>query len=323
MSKRRLSKQQFARIEKRQQAYHAKEEAKRDNLTHDGLVIARYTRHANIEDAEGHIVHCAIRPNIDSLVAGDRVVWQSEGLHQGTVLSRYPRTTVLGRPDASGKLKPVAANITQIMIVVAPAPDISWNLLDSYLVMAEYLKISPYIVLNKTDLPTDNIHQTLLKYYEPLGYPILLTNRNKDEDKWLHKALQNQISVFVGQSGVGKSSIIARLLPHEAARIQTQALAEQTLLGCHTTSHSELFHIPSGGDLIDSPGIRELSLWTLSTTDIAAGYREFRPYSTQCKFRNCTHVKTPGCAVAQAVKNKLISLQRYENYVRILTNKSE
>ncbi len=322
MTKRRLSKQQFARIEKRQQAYYDQADTERDNLTADGLVIARYTRHATIEDAQGRIIRCAIRPNIDSLVAGDRVVWQEEGSHQGMVLSRYPRKTVLGRPDASGKIKPVAANITQIMIVVAPAPTISWSLLDSYLVMAEYLKIAPYIVLNKTDLSTDNIQQTLLKYYEPLGYPILLTSRNK-EDKWLNKALKNQISVFVGQSGVGKSSIIARLLPHEALRIQTQALAEQTLLGCHTTSHSELFHIPTGGDLIDSPGIRELSLWSLSTSEIATGYREFRPYIAQCKFRNCTHIETPGCAVEQAVKNKLISLQRYENYVRILTSKSE
>lgn len=318
MSKRRLSKQQFARIEKRQQAYRLQQDVDRDNLTRDGLVIARYTRHANIEDNDGHIVRCTIRPNIDSLVAGDRVVWQPEGLHQGTILSCQPRISVLGRPDNNRKLKAVAANITQIMIVIAPLPTISWGLLDSYLIMTEYLNIPAYIVLNKTDLLTDPIRQTLLKYYEPLGYPILFTNRSGDEDKWLLKALKNQTSVFVGQSGVGKSSIIARLLPEAATRIQTQALAEQTLLGCHTTSHSELFHLPSGGHLIDSPGIRELSLWQLSNAEIAQGYREFKPYQTQCKFRNCIHIDTPGCAVTNAVKNKLISLHRYENYVRIL-----
>ncbi len=318
MSKRRLSKQQFARIEKRQQAYRLQQDVDRDNLTQDGLVIARYTRHANIEDDTGHIIRCTIRPNIDSLVAGDRVVWQAEDPHQGTILSCYPRSSVLGRPDSTRKLKAIAANITQIMIVVAPAPIISWGLLDSYLIMTEHLNIAPYIVLNKTDLATENVRQTLLKCYEPLGYPILFTNRSGAEDKWLLKALKNQTSVFVGQSGVGKSSIIARLLPEAAARIQTQALAEQTLLGCHTTSHSELFHLSSGGDLIDSPGIRELSLWQLSSAEIAQGYREFRPYQTQCKFRNCVHIDTPGCAITHAVKNKLISLHRYENYVRIL-----
>lgn len=322
MSKRRLSKQQFTRIEKRQQSYHTTSDAKADSITNDGLVMARYTRHAHVEDEQGRVVRCAIRPNIDSLVAGDRVAWQQEGLHQGMILSRYPRSSVLGRPDSNGKVKPIAANISQIMIVVAPAPAISWSLLDSYLIMTEYLKIPPYIVFNKTDLPNDDIRQTLLRYYEPLGYRILFTNHRGDEDKWLHKALKNQISVFVGQSGVGKSSLIARLLPHAAARIQTQALTEHSLLGCHTTSHSELFHLPTGGDIIDSPGIRELSLWPLSDAEITHGYREFRPYSPQCKFRNCTHIQTPGCAVAQAVKNKLISLQRYENYARILASKN-
>ncbi|MDP3704390.1 MAG: ribosome small subunit-dependent GTPase A [Legionellaceae bacterium] len=315
MSKRRISKQQSTRIAKKQQSYQQQEDTEQKDILADGLVITRYSRHAHVEDIHGKSIRCAIRPNIDSLVAGDRVVWQSEGIHQGIIVSRYPRQSVLGRPDNQGALKPIAANITQIMIVVAPVPEISWSLLDSYLVMADYLKIHPYIVLNKIDLPCDDIQRMLLKHYEPLGYPILFTNKTGQEDKLLQKALNNQTSVFVGQSGVGKSSLIARILPHEASRIQTGEVSAHSNLGCHTTSNSHLYHIPSGGALIDSPGVRELSLWNMSGPDIAKGYREFQSYSIQCKFRNCTHCDTPGCAVMNAVKNKLISPKRYENYV--------
>lgn len=311
MTKRRISKQQSLRIAKRD--HHL------DKTIHEGLVITRYSRHVHIEDAEGHDIHCAIRPNIDSLVAGDRVIWQPEGPSQGLVLSVCPRHSVLGRPNAHGQIKPIAANITQIMIVVAPVPPISWRLLDSYLIMAEHLKIPVYIVLNKTDLETSDIRKDLLQIYEPLGYPILFTNMTIDDDvKPLHKALRNQTSVFVGQSGVGKSSIIARLLPHAASQIQTGAVSAQSQFGCHTTSNSHLYHIPSGGNLIDSPGVRDMSLWSMPQSDLAFGYREFKPYTAQCKFRNCSHQDTPGCAVLNAVKNNQISLKRYESYARIL-----
>lgn len=318
MSKRRISKQQAARIEKRQQMYRQQEEYNHDDPTLEGLVITRHKRHAHVEDAQGKAVYCAIRQNIDSVVAGDRVIWLDEGNGQGSIVSCHPRHTVLGRPDQYGKIKPIAANITQLMIVVAPNPEISWGLLDSYLIMADYLKIHPYIVLNKTDLPCDEIQRDLLKYYEPLGYPLLLTCKGEKDDKLLKKALNNQVSVFVGQSGVGKSSLIARILPHESARIQTGEVSSHTNLGCHTTSNSYWYHLPSGGALIDSPGVRELSLWNMPATEIAKGYREFKPYLSQCKFRNCTHYETPGCAIINAVKNQLISLKRYENYAKML-----
>ena len=311
MTKRRISKQQSLRI--------AKRDRNLDKTIHEGLVITRYSRHVHIEDAEGQSIHCAIRPNIDSLVAGDRVIWLPEGPAQGLVLSVCPRHSVLGRPNTQGQIKPIAANITQIMVVVAPIPLVSWRLLDSYLIMAEHLKIPVYIVLNKTDLETADIRKDLLQIYEPLGYPLLFTNMAKDEDiKSLHKALRNQTSVFVGQSGVGKSSIITRLLPHTSAQIQTGAVSAQSQLGCHTTSNSHLYHLPSGGALIDSPGVRDMSLWAMPQSDLALGYREFRPYAAQCKFRNCSHENTPGCAVLNAVKNNQISLKRYESYVKIL-----
>ncbi|PJD93763.1 MAG: ribosome small subunit-dependent GTPase A [Legionella sp.] len=321
MSKRRINKQQSSRIAKQHQHYRHSHENNADKTLCEGLVIKRYSRHAHIEDAEGQAIHCAIRPNLDSLVAGDRVIWQLEGPGQGIVLSVYPRQTVLGRPDAHGHVKAIAANISQMMIVIAPAPPISWLLLDSYLVMAEYLNIQPFIILNKTDLDTggDN-RQFLLQHYEPLGYPLLFTHIKSQELNTLQKSLRNQISVFVGQSGVGKSSLIRYLLPHEASRIQTGEISAQSQLGCHTTSNSHLYHLPSGGDLIDSPGVREFSLWSMPQATIAAGFREFKPYVAHCKFRNCSHFNTPNCAVIQAVKTHQISLKRYENYVKMINN---
>ena len=322
MSKRRINKQQNARIEKQHQHYRQLQSTGDNKTICEGLVIARYSRHAHVEDRDGHAIRCAIRPNLDSLVAGDRVVWQPEGPATGIIVSVYPRKTVLGRPDAHGHMKAIAANISQIMIVVAPLPTISWMLLDTYLIMAEHLKIQPFILLNKTDLEeADSIRSQLLKIYEPLGYPILFTNVNNNDLTTLQKALRQQTSVFVGQSGVGKSSLISRILPHEASRIQTAAISAQSQLGCHTTSNSFLYHIPSGGELIDSPGVRDMSLWTMPPSSIAYGYKEFRSYIAQCKFRNCSHQDTPGCAVLNAIKNNQISLKRYENYVKIVNNK--
>ena len=320
MSKRRISHQQSARIEKKQRTYRQQAETGLPVATADGLVIKRFSRHAQIEDASGARIHCSIRPTLDTLVAGDRVVWQTEGHNQGVVVSRYPRQSVLGRPDKRGQLRPIAANITQIMIVVAPKPEISWSLLDSYLVMTEYLNLRACIVLNKTDLASDTLREELLTYYSSLGYSILFTGRDQDEGyKLLQTALDNQTSVFVGQSGVGKSSLIAHVLPEESSKIQVAEISIKSELGCHTTSNSCFYHLPSGGALIDSPGVREFGLWHMPATEIAKGFPEFRPFLSKCKFRNCNHRDTLGCALLEAVKNKVIMHQRYQNYVKIST----
>ncbi len=317
MKNRRISKQQQARIEKKQQSLRQKDIV-HDDLLCEGLVIMRHSKHAYVEDSKGNLIHCSIRPSVDSIVAGDRVIWQEDGYQNGVIVSRQPRKSVLGRPDANAKIKPIAANITQILIVIAPFPSTSWSLLDSYLVMSDFLNIAPFIILNKTDLPCDEIQTSLLKNYEPLGYPILFTNQKIIDDKKLKKILHNQTSVLVGQSGVGKSSIIAKILPEESNNIRTGGLSNANQTGCHTTSNSKFYHLTCGGAIIDSPGIRELSLWNMPNEQIAAGYREFKPYVSQCKFRNCSHKDTPGCAIINAVKNKIIDVNRYQNYLKMI-----
>ena len=316
MSKRRISDQQSARIEKKQKHYREPTKIENNTTIADGLIIRRFSRHAIVESIEGSRIHCSIRPNIDSLVAGDRVIWQTEGDRQGVVVSCYPRQSVLGRPDKRGLLKPVAANISQVMIVVAPKPEISWALLDSYLVMTEFLNLQACIVLNKIDLCAESLQQQL-QLYQQLGYTVLFTSKNNNEGyQDLQKSLDHQTSVFVGQSGVGKSSLISQILPLEA-NIQTAAISERTDLGCHTTSSSCLYHLPTGGALIDSPGVRDFGLWHMPAREIAKGYREFKPYLSHCKFRNCNHRDSKGCAIIAAVNNDLISHNRFENYVKI------
>lgn len=318
MSKRRISHQQTARVEKKQRNYHQQTETEHPEATFDGLVIKRFSRHAQIENTQGVRIHCSIRPTIDTLVAGDRVVWQAAERGHGVVVSRYPRTSVLGRPDKHGQLRPVAANITQVMIVVAPKPEISWPLLDSYLVMTEYLNLNACIVLNKTDIPSEKLQHDLSAAYTPLGYSVIFTGRNQNEGyQQLQAKLDDQTSVFVGQSGVGKSSLISGVLPDEASTIQVADISVKSELGCHTTSNSCFYHLACGGAIIDSPGVREFGLWHMPAIEIAKGFREFKPYLSKCKFRNCNHRDTPGCALLEAVKNKAITHQRYENYVRI------
>ncbi|HAT8967428.1 TPA: small ribosomal subunit biogenesis GTPase RsgA [Legionella pneumophila subsp. pneumophila] len=316
MSKRRINKQQSARIAKIQKNYHESMGNNSDNLA-DGLVITRFSRHAEIEDNQGKRIRCSIRPNLDTLVAGDRVIWQIEGEKQGVVVSIYPRGSLLARPGQKGLKKPVAANITQLVVVIAPKPEISWPLLDSYLIMAEILQLHVVIVLNKIDLPCQTLQQRLMTDYQLLNYPVIMaSNQIPDTIVPLKQALNNQISVFVGQSGVGKSSLISSLLPHEE-NIAIDKISMVSELGKHTTRNSRYYHLPSGGALIDSPGVREFSLWDIDCSMIAQGYKEFKPYLSQCKFRNCTHIDTPQCAIIDALNKGKISTQRYENFTKL------
>jgi ribosome biogenesis GTPase / thiamine phosphate phosphatase len=317
MSKRRINKQQSARIEKIQASYRQKTHGDNSSPLADGLVLTRFSRHAEIENSKGKRIHCSIRPNIDSLVAGDRIIWQNEGEAQGVVVSRYPRQTMLGRPDKHGKFRPIAANITQVIVVVAVKPELTWPLLDSYLVMAEYLGLQVCIVLNKVDIPSASIQQELLALYQPLGYPVLFTSTLDNQgNELLKQALNNHTSVFVGQSGVGKSSLIAKILPHEN-NIQTAKITRGSELGRHTTAYSRLYHLACGGALIDSPGVREFGLWHMQAKEIIKGYREFNPLISQCKFRNCNHNDSPGCAIVAAVNEGKLARKRYDNFIKL------
>ncbi len=337
MSKRKLTRRQAWRIEKIQEE-RAKRAAKRDASTEEalqagqlgvereGLVVAHFGTQVAVESSPGESQRCHLRANLEGLVTGDRVIW-CEGEPTGVVVAQLERDSVLSRPDSQGNLKPVAANIDQIIIVLASLPQPHATLIDRYLVAAETVGIEPIILLNKTDLLTNDSERreeidTLLSIYPTLDYKILRAScSTSDGMTELFAALKDRTSVLVGQSGVGKSSLVNVLLPDSGLRVG--ALSESTQKGTHTTTTAQLFHMPTGGTLIDSPGIREFGLWHMTRQQVEAGFREFWPFLGTCKFRDCIHEQEPGCALLKAAEAGDISAKRLASYRYMVTTLDE
>nr|MDT0250278.1 small ribosomal subunit biogenesis GTPase RsgA [Endozoicomonas sp.] len=264
------------------------------------------------------------RANLPPLVTGDRIVWRASNKgDMGVVVALEDRDSLLSRPDTRGQLKPVAANIDYIVLVIALVPEPYPNLIDRYLVAAETVDIEPVILLNKTDLLEDEASRQLLDNmlinYERIGYRVLkASTRTEDGLNELKNLLNEHTSVFVGQSGVGKSSLVNTLLP--GVDIKVGPLSASTGKGTHTTTAAKLFHFPAGGMLIDSPGIREFGLWHMEPEDVLHGFKEFRPFIGYCRFRDCNHNQEPGCAIRNALLNGEIIQERMNSYQSILNS---
>lgn len=293
----------------------------------DGRVISRFGMHADIEDSDGTVWRCNLRRTISSLVTGDRVVWRApcKGQGKGIVEAVHERESVLTRPDYYDGIKPIAANIDQIIIVSAILPELSLNIIDRYLVACETLNIAPLLVLNKTDLLDAEAMAFVdeqMEIYQRIGYPVLkVSSHQRLGLQPLEAALTDRVSIFAGQSGVGKSSLLNALLGFDALdnqAILTNDVSDNSGLGQHTTTAARLYHFPQGGDVIDSPGVREFGLWHLEPEQITRGFIEFHDFLGLCKFRDCKHLDDPGCALRQAVDDGKIDEQRFENYHRIL-----
>lgn len=335
MGKRRLSDRQQRAVARIQQRRVERAEQRRASPTdadehelgteQEGLVVANYGITVDVETDDGSIFRCNQRQNIAEITCGDQVIWQPAGEQSGVVVALQPRRSLLCRPDFQNRIKLIAANIDQIFIVTAPQPQISTGLIDRYLVAAEHFGFAPVIVINKSDLigehERDGIEATAT-LYRHLGYQVLYTCAHQEHGlDTLISQLRSHTSIFVGHSGVGKSSLAQALLPSEAIRVG--ALSEATGKGTHTTTVSRLYHLPKGGNIIDSPGIREFGLWEMTPEQVTQGFVEFRPLLGQCRFRNCSHRHEPGCALRDAEQQGIISPQRLESYFRILDSVSE
>lgn len=291
-----------------------------------GTVIASFGVETLIETTTGEHIRATTRKKLGNLVSGDRIHYQIIHSNNYAIEKREQRTTELVRPDMRGRKKVIAANISQMLIVTACKPVFNPGLIDRYLVAAEMLQITPVILLNKTDLLTSELRETIepyLKDYRTVGYSVIYTSCKEahgyDE---LMQQLEHQTSIFVGQSGTGKSSLINALLPETNAR--TGEISDATGKGKHTTTTAWLYHLPhQTGMLIDSPGVREFGLWEIKPEQLAQGYREINIASHDCRFRNCLHKNEPGCAVLAGVKTGKISKHRYESYLRVLDTLEE
>ena len=337
MAKRTLTRRQAWRIDKIQEERLAR--ARRRSVTDEtltgaqlgperpGLVIANFGAAVELTGDDGTTYRCRLRQNLETLVPGDRVIWQQLGRQQeGVVIAIEPRETLLARPDPRGELRPLAANIDQILVVAAPRPVYSTDLIDQYLVAAESSGIHPLIVMNKVDLLTRGEEKAALERdlerYRQLGYQTLwASTRTAHGLDALGAALRDKVSVFVGQSGVGKSSLVQRLLPEQTVRVGE--LMERSGLGRHTTSASRYYRLPGGGAIIDSPGVREFALWHMEPQALARGFIEFRQYLGRCRFRDCRHRNEPGCALQEAVKNGEISAERLDSYHRMVATQEQ
>ena len=295
-------------------------------IVHKGLVVSRYGNQVEIEDESGDLFRCHIRRSLQDLISGDNVLWQEEFSTnkkvKGVVTEICPRQSVLKRMIRYEGLKPVAANLDRVFVVTAPEPPFSNRILDRYLVAIELANIELIILLNKTDRLDDypDLQKTIC-IYSDMGYQVIpVCAHTQDGFDELKEALTNHTSVFVGQSGVGKSSLVNALLPDVETSVAE--LSENSGLGTHTTTVSKLYHLPTGGQIIDSPGIREFALGHIEKTELEHGFRDFFPYIGQCKFRNCSHISEPGCAVDAAGKNNDIHSLRIESY-KVLYSESE
>jgi ribosome biogenesis GTPase len=275
-----------------------------------GLVVASFGKRYGVELDDGTQVSCVTRGKKNDLACGDRVEVKMTDTHEAVVENLHPRTSLLFRSNAY-KTKTLASNVTQVIIVLATTPSFYEALLNRCLIAAEAANIRALIVLNKCDLADNSEAMKLLSVYQNLGYqvqPLSAKNDIAPLKQWLSK----QVSVLVGQSGMGKSTIVNALLPE--SEVRTQEVSSVLDSGKHTTTAAHLYHLDSESDLIDSPGLQEFGLNHLNIEALEHAFIEFRPFLGKCRFNNCKHLHEPDCSVIGAVETGQVSAVRLAFY---------
>lgn len=278
------------------------------------LVVGTYGKRYDVELADGRQISCVTRGKKSDLACGDLVQIKLTDTSEGVVESTLPRKSLLYRSNAF-RSKMLAANVSQVVIVLATTPSFYEELLNRCLIAAEAAGIRALIVLNKCDIGDNSDAMRRLQLYTGLDYQVQPLSAKQDIAP-LKQWLCGQTSVLVGQSGMGKSTIVNALLP--GIGVRTQEVSEVLDSGKHTTTAAHLYHLDDSSHLIDSPGLQEFGLNHLSIEQLEHAFVEFRPYLGKCRFNNCRHLKEPDCAISQAVSDNKVSPERLASYQGLL-----
>jgi ribosome biogenesis GTPase len=290
--------------------------------TQPARVTESFGRRVIVETADGARRPAELFGKRLTCVCGDEVLIRDPSQQSGDVskvVSVLPRRSLFARTDSRGRTEPLAANLTLLMVIIAPVPEPDLYIVDRYLAGAALAGISGALVVNKSELPraAEEDFEAGVNDYERAGYTVLrVSAKNDPAVEPIRALLAGASGMLVGQSGVGKSTLTNRLAP-ESERA-TRSLSDSTGEGRHTTVSTALFRLPGGGELIDSPGVRDFAPPPVEDAMIQVGWPEILKLAPQCRFNNCLHIREPGCAVLEAVASESMSARRYESYKRLL-----
>ncbi|MRN38023.1 ribosome small subunit-dependent GTPase A [Neisseria sp. N95_16] len=282
-------------------------------MSHTAQIITSYGRRYIVRTPDGQTFDATTRKKRVDFACGDQVEISPINAEQVVIEDFLPRQSLLYRQDA-WKTKLIAANVSQLLIVTAAVPSPSEALLQRALLAAEAAEIEAVIVLNKADLPETAQWRDKLAFYETLGYRVLET-RALEGAETLKPILQGHTNIFLGQSGMGKSTLTNALLGNQAARTGDISTALDS--GKHTTTHAQLYDLNEETQLIDSPGLQEFGLHHLEATDLLHYFPDLRHLAGQCRFHNCTHRAEPSCAVKAAAEAGEVKVERVEFLQRV------
>ncbi len=301
-----------------------------------GLVVKNTGSWYQVFTEENKYVDCKIKGNFrlkdirttNPVAVGDHVSIEmnNEGTAFITEIDERRNYIIRRSSNLSKQSHIIAANLDQtLLIVTVNYPITTTTFIDRFLATAEAYSIPAVIVFNKIDRYKEEDHEymnALMHLYETIGYPCYKISARKDEDvSQIQKLLVGKTTLLSGHSGVGKSTLINRLIP--GTKLKTGDISEYHNKGIHTTTFSEMISVPGGGFIVDTPGIKGFGVFDMELMEISHYFPEIFQFSNQCRFNNCTHRKEPGCAVIQAVENSYISESRYRSYLSIMEDQTE